>query len=403
MPVGALSRHPVRDVPAQRRGDARPHGRPAARVGWPRRQRGRRTPRSGSHPRLALARPRRRPQHLGRRPVGGARRRRTSWSPTPGRTRSPRRPRPAGRRSCCRSADPTTSSTPPARCSPTAGRPSSGPPGPPPTSGPACSTGPPTSTRSAGRNGATAGPPTGSPTSVLETPRAPRRRGCPMSRVAVVTIAHGRHEHLAAQHGSLARGTVRPDHYLAVAMDDPAIVEATGRRAHPRGRRRRSRTRGRPAAGRRPQPRRPHRDRRRRRRGGAARRRLPGRGRARGVVRRRGHGATGAHLVGTGDLPASPPAGRLPRRPGRPRGLGRPAPGATEPCARRAAGVRRPRPLLVAVLRACTRARGSASAASARTTSATAARTPTWVVRRSPAASGSAGSAAPAPTTSTTR
>ena len=234
-------------------------------------------------------------------------------------------------------------------------------------------------------------------------PRAPRRRGRPMTRVAVVTIAHGRHEHLAAQHRSLARGTVRPDHYLAVAMDDPAIVEAAGRRAHPRGRRRRSRTRGRPAAGRRPQPRRPHRDRRRSRRGRAARRRLPGRRRPRGVVRRRGHGATGAHLVGPGDLPASPPAGRLPRRPGRPRGPGRPAPGATEPCARRAAGVRRPRPLLVAVLRRRTRARGSASAASARTTSATAGRTPTWVVRRSPAASGSAGSAAPAPTTSTTR
>jgi len=46
-----------------------------------------------------------------------------------------------------------------------------------------------------------------------------------VTRVAVVTIAHGRHEHLAAQHRSLARGTVRPDHYLAVAMDDPAIVE----------------------------------------------------------------------------------------------------------------------------------------------------------------------------------
>jgi N-acetylglucosaminyl-diphospho-decaprenol L-rhamnosyltransferase len=46
-----------------------------------------------------------------------------------------------------------------------------------------------------------------------------------VTRVAAVTIAHGRHEHLAAQHRSLARGTVRPDHYLAVAMDDPAIVE----------------------------------------------------------------------------------------------------------------------------------------------------------------------------------
>lgn len=46
-----------------------------------------------------------------------------------------------------------------------------------------------------------------------------------MSRVAVVTIAHGRHDHLAAQHRSLARGTVLPDHYLVVAMGDPAIAE----------------------------------------------------------------------------------------------------------------------------------------------------------------------------------
>ena len=46
-----------------------------------------------------------------------------------------------------------------------------------------------------------------------------------MTRVAVVTIAHGRHEHLAAQHRSLARGTARPDTYLTVAMEDPGIVE----------------------------------------------------------------------------------------------------------------------------------------------------------------------------------
>jgi len=46
-----------------------------------------------------------------------------------------------------------------------------------------------------------------------------------VTRTAVVTIAHGRHEHLAAQHRSLALGTVRPDHYLAVAMDDPDIAE----------------------------------------------------------------------------------------------------------------------------------------------------------------------------------
>lgn len=46
-----------------------------------------------------------------------------------------------------------------------------------------------------------------------------------MSCVAVVTIARGRHDHLLAQHRSLARGTRLPDLYLAVAMDDDGIVE----------------------------------------------------------------------------------------------------------------------------------------------------------------------------------
>ena len=50
-----------------------------------------------------------------------------------------------------------------------------------------------------------------------------------MSRVAVVTIAHGRHEHLTAQHDSLAGGTRPPDDYVAVAMDDPAIQPVTRR------------------------------------------------------------------------------------------------------------------------------------------------------------------------------
>lgn len=49
----------------------------------------------------------------------------------------------------------------------------------------------------------------------------------PVPPVAVVTIAHGRHAHLAAQHRSLARGTRRPDHYVVVAMDDPAITPTT--------------------------------------------------------------------------------------------------------------------------------------------------------------------------------
>ncbi|SED13270.1 Glycosyltransferase, GT2 family [Nocardioides exalbidus] len=46
-----------------------------------------------------------------------------------------------------------------------------------------------------------------------------------MSGVAVVTIAHGRHEHLAAQHLGLASGTELPDSYVVVAMDDPGITE----------------------------------------------------------------------------------------------------------------------------------------------------------------------------------
>lgn len=47
-----------------------------------------------------------------------------------------------------------------------------------------------------------------------------------MSKVAVVTIAHGRHAHLGFQHESLARGSRRPDLYVAVAMDDPSIEPA---------------------------------------------------------------------------------------------------------------------------------------------------------------------------------
>lgn len=46
--------------------------------------------------------------------------------------------------------------------------------------------------------------------------------------VAVVTIAHGRHGHLAAQHESLARGTRRPDLYVVASMDDPDLRPETG-------------------------------------------------------------------------------------------------------------------------------------------------------------------------------
>lgn len=45
-----------------------------------------------------------------------------------------------------------------------------------------------------------------------------------MTSVAVVTLARGRHRHLATQHASLALGSRAPDDYLVVAMDDPGIV-----------------------------------------------------------------------------------------------------------------------------------------------------------------------------------
>jgi len=47
------------------------------------------------------------------------------------------------------------------------------------------------------------------------------------SRTAVVTIAHGRHEHLTQQHRSLALAHRRPDLYLVVAMDDRDLVAST--------------------------------------------------------------------------------------------------------------------------------------------------------------------------------
>ena len=52
------------------------------------------------------------------------------------------------------------------------------------------------------------------------------------TRVAVVTLVHGRPGHLSAQHRSLAAGTRVPDDYVVVAMDDPATcsVELEGLR-----------------------------------------------------------------------------------------------------------------------------------------------------------------------------
>ncbi|KUI24396.1 sugar transferase [Mycobacterium sp. IS-1742] len=51
-----------------------------------------------------------------------------------------------------------------------------------------------------------------------------------MSRpgVAVVTVAHGRHEHLRRQSAGFDRSRVRPDLRVVVAMDDPGIAGAAG-------------------------------------------------------------------------------------------------------------------------------------------------------------------------------
>ncbi|QIK74609.1 glycosyltransferase family 2 protein [Nocardioides piscis] len=43
-------------------------------------------------------------------------------------------------------------------------------------------------------------------------------------RTAVVTVAHGRHDHLACQRESLAAATVPPDHHVVVAIDDPVLA-----------------------------------------------------------------------------------------------------------------------------------------------------------------------------------
>ena len=44
---------------------------------------------------------------------------------------------------------------------------------------------------------------------------------------AVITIVHGRARHLREQQRGLARSAVLPDHYVVVAMDDPAAATAT--------------------------------------------------------------------------------------------------------------------------------------------------------------------------------
>lgn len=53
------------------------------------------------------------------------------------------------------------------------------------------------------------------------------------TRTGVVTIAHGRHAHLAGQLWGLARQVQQPDIFVAVAMDDPGIADVVARRAQP--------------------------------------------------------------------------------------------------------------------------------------------------------------------------
>jgi GT2 family glycosyltransferase len=43
---------------------------------------------------------------------------------------------------------------------------------------------------------------------------------------AVVTVVHGRHDHLARQRASLAASTVPPDHHVVVAVDDAVVAAA---------------------------------------------------------------------------------------------------------------------------------------------------------------------------------
>lgn len=43
-------------------------------------------------------------------------------------------------------------------------------------------------------------------------------------RVAVITLAHGRHDHLRAQIAGLRRGTARAEHYVVAAMGDQEIA-----------------------------------------------------------------------------------------------------------------------------------------------------------------------------------
>jgi GT2 family glycosyltransferase len=45
-------------------------------------------------------------------------------------------------------------------------------------------------------------------------------------RVVIVTVVHGRHDHLRGQRSALGNSTVRPDQHVVVAVDDPGAPNA---------------------------------------------------------------------------------------------------------------------------------------------------------------------------------
>ena len=49
-----------------------------------------------------------------------------------------------------------------------------------------------------------------------------------MTRVAVITVVHGRHAHLDLQRQAVARSERRPDDYVVVAVDDPVELDGGG-------------------------------------------------------------------------------------------------------------------------------------------------------------------------------
>ncbi|WP_291051105.1 galactosyltransferase-related protein [Herbiconiux sp.] len=52
-----------------------------------------------------------------------------------------------------------------------------------------------------------------------------------MTRVALITVVHGRHDHLARQREALARSYPRPDDHVIVVIDDPALEALLARDA----------------------------------------------------------------------------------------------------------------------------------------------------------------------------